>query len=50
MLCYTELMIRRAKEILERLQELPDTQQEAAVNAILWNLDQHFQAEQFRHR
>jgi hypothetical protein len=44
--CYTELMTRRAKEILDRLRELPDTVQEAAVDAILWNLDQHFQSEQ----
>ena len=40
-------MTSHLREVIERLRDLPDTVQEAAVEAILRNIDQHYQAEEF---
>ena len=40
-------MTRRLREVIDRLRDLPDTVQDAAVEAILRNIDQHYQAEEF---
>ncbi len=40
-------MTTRIQEVIDRLRDLPDTVQDAAVEAILRNIDQHYQAEEF---
>ena len=40
-------MTTRLQEVIDRLRDLPGTVQDTAVEAILRNIDQHQQAEEF---